>query len=229
METIQYVKWPVKIDRIEVRPREGGKTYLFYVNPAFEFGFDMPSVMTVLSGSSLAAKYQDLTIEKIDEADVITAKTILAAKEPGKTEEGPYTADDGTEYKTYGEYLLSLGTASAFEPKLKTPGIVFGDLPISDGVERFVRMKDGKPQKRKKTKQPIIATHTNVASMLMYTPAGWMGKFGNDQRCLESEVHSQVSAGLWQKITETVIDNTNTEAAEATEGEATAETLEGEA
>jgi len=231
MEEVKYVKWPVKIDHIEVRETEytrneqnvEGKTYLFFVNPAFDFGFDRPSIMTVFSGSSLAGKYEDLETSEIDGATVITAKTILAALAPGETEVKPYKGDDGYEFKSYGEYLLTLGTSQAFEPKMKTPGIVFAEMPIGNGIEEFIRMKNGKPQKRQKTGQTIISTHVAVASMLMYTPAGWMGKFGNDQKCLEAEVHQQISAGLWQKIHTVTVDNVEEEAepveAEVLEGE----------
>lgn len=234
METTKYVKWPVRIDHIEVRDtvyskgetQVNGKTYLFFVNPDFDFGFDRPSIMTVFNNSSLAEKYKKLPTTTIDGATVITAQAILAAKAPGESEgseKKPYVGVDGTEFESYGEYLITLGTKSALTPKLKTPAVVFAELPLGNGVEQFIRLKDGKPQKRTKTKTPIISASTNVAAMVMYLgeQMGWMGKFGNDEACLKAEVSNQLSSGLWRKMDETIIDELEQQQEQQNEAENT--------
>lgn len=217
METtnVKYPVWPVTIDHIEVRDSQfirnnvevRGKTYLFYVKPDFEFGFNRPMVMTVFEGSDIANRYKDLKIEEINGTKVITAQTIEAAVAPGESEAKPYVGKDGTQYESYGEYLITLGTKNAFEPKLKTSGVVFAELPIGNGVEQFIRMKDGKPQKRQKTNQVIISATAQVAAMLMYTPYGWRGMFGSDEQSLRAEVSNQLSTGLWKQIDETIISD----------------------
>lgn len=216
MNEIKNVVWPVRIDHIEVRDTAyikgeqevQGKTYLFFVNPAMPFDFDRPSVMTRFSRDSVAQRFKDLKTEEIDGATTITAQTILDALAPGESEKKPYKGPDGCEYESYGEYLLYLGTKSAFEPKLMSSGVVFGERPLSDGKEQFIRYKDGKPQKRHKTGQTIIASTTNVAAMMMFTPNGWFGKNGNDEACLQAEVSQQLTAGLWKQVPSTILDPT---------------------
>lgn len=230
MNEVKYVKWPVRIDHIEVREtvytkgesQIEGKTFLFFVNPDFDFGFDRPSIMTVFNNSSLAEKYKELPTTVIDGAKVITAKTILEAKAPGETEKKPYIGVDGTEFESYGEYLITLGTKNALTPKLKTPAVVFADMPLSNGIEQFVRMKGINPQRRSKTGATIVSATTNVAAMVMYLgeQVGWMGKFGNDEACLKAEVSNQLSSGLWRKIDETILNQSNIPAEEAPAEEA---------
>lgn len=231
MNEIKNVVWPVRIDHIEVRDTTyvkgeqevQGKTYLFFVNPAMPFGFDRASVMTRFSSDGVAQMFKDLKTEEIDGATTITAATILNALAPGESEKKPYKGPDGCEYESYGEYLLYLGTKSAFEPKLMSSGVVFGERPLSDGKEQFIRCKDGKPQKRHKTGQTIVAATTQVAAMMMFTPNGWFGKNGSDEACLQAEVSQQLTAGLWKKIEPSIINPAPTPEPEKEETEAAGE------
>lgn len=224
------VVWQVAIDHVEVRTTEYtrnerqrvGKAYLVYLN-IDGFQTNRQPVFTVFENSNLADIFKTLKTEEIDGDKIITAKTIAEALEPGKTEKGEYTASDGTKYTSYGEWLLTLGSKGAMEPRLGSVGFVFGDLPISNGVERFIRMKGGKPQKRADGGGFVISTNASVLTQVkfMKTITGelaWRGMYGTIEASLDKEVQNQVSSGLWKPIPETMLESVQTAGLESIEG-----------
>ena len=202
--------WPLVIDHITVKKGKYTRdnreieteTYLFYLNVANVFSFNRPSVMACFTGTNdgLIALYKDIPTEEINGETIITGKAIRETKEPGKDEIGPYKDPNGIEFPSYGEYLVTMGTKNAFDPKPGTVGGVFAELPLSDGVQRFFRKdENGHPLKTSKG-QPIIQTHIEVAGLVYYRPDGkWKSMYGTPEETLAKELHQQRDR-LWHLI-----------------------------
>ncbi len=150
-----------------------GKMYAFYVKTGSVFCSGDPIPMFRFEGrnESFIEPFKNLKTELIQGRDVITAATIRAAEcpeelKPYMTADGKFIGDDGTEYISYGEYLLTLGTKNAAHPKDGTRAIATANLPISDGLMSYVRLdRNGKPRKRANG-QLLIQKTLNVATVL---------------------------------------------------------------
>lgn len=224
MEQQEFDVFPVVIDHIRVedseynRVRKGtttnvkSKVYTFYLACEY-FEFERKMTKSAFQGDDIISRYEKLSTETINGETVITAKTIRAATCPDEYKdylkenghfESPY---DGREYKSYGEWLVTLGTKGCDDDTIAKGcrGVVFANLPISDGKQRWRRMNgDGTPMKRQKSGQTIIQQTTDVCAILVYRKGQWTSMYGNAQKALEHEVSQQVSRGLWRLIDDTL-------------------------
>lgn len=226
MEQNQYEVFPIVVDHIRVqdseynRVRNGAttnvktKVYTFYLKVKY-FEFERPQTKSAFQGQDdeIINRYKDLTTEVINGETVITNKTIRSAtcpedlkdylKEDGKFE-SPY---DGRLYRSYGEWLATMGTEGCDDDTIAKGcrGVVFGNLPLSDGKQRWRRMNpDGTPMKRQKSGMQIIQQTTDVCAILVYRKGQWTSMYGDAQKALEHEVSQQVSRGLWRLIDDTL-------------------------
>lgn len=244
MEQKEFEVFPVVVDHIRVqdseydRTRNGAttkvktKVYTFYLKPKY-FEFERPISKSAFQGQDddLINRYKDLTTETVNGETVITCKTIRKAECPedmkdylgeDKSFVSPF---DGSTYKSYGEWLATLGTEGCDDDTIKKGcrGVVFGNMPIGDGRQRFRRMQpDGKPMKRQRSGENIIQQSVDTCAILVYLKGKWTSMYGPAEEALKHEVSQQVSRGLWRLIDDTLptleapVDESAEESEEAT-------------
>lgn len=188
------------------------KVYTFYLKVKY-FEFERPCPKSVFQGQDdeLIGLYKDLPTETINGETVITAKAIRLASCPEDMKEylnenGTFISPfDGREYRSYGEWLITMGTEGCDDETIHNGcrGVVFGTMPISDGIQKFKRMNsDGSPMKRQKSGQLVIQQKTDVCTEVVYFNNEWISKYGDAEEALKHEVAEQVSRGLWRLIDE---------------------------
>lgn len=219
MEQKRFIPRVGTIDHIEVQETERrvvnkqtgetvkvpGKTYLVYVVTAgSEFESCDPVPMFKFEGTheKFLAPYKNLDTEtRNDGRKIITSETILKAscpetrkanlKEDGKTYVGP----DGTEYSSYGEYLLYMGTKGKRKKCEGCAALIMANVPISDGVQDWMRLdKDGKPVKRGNGTS-IIVKNIDIPVVLSYDEdaEGFVGAHGTSpEEAVRNEVNNLI-------------------------------------
>lgn len=223
---MEFEVFPITLDHIRVQDSEYNrirngqtvnvktKVYTFYMKVKY-FDFERPHTKSAFEGQddAIIQNYKDLPTTVINGETVITAKSIREAKCPDSMKdylkdngrfESPF---DGREYKSYGEWLVTMGTEGCDDdnPHKGCKGVVFGNMPISDGIQRFMRMNpDGTPMRRQKNNQPIIQQTADVCAIMVYLKNNWTSMYGDAEAALKHEVSQQVSRGLWRLIGETL-------------------------
>ena len=191
METKRFIPRRGQIDHIEVQETERtrmvngvatatkGKTYIVFVSTGGQFESSQSVPMFKFEGrdEKFLKAYKDLEITKAtDGRTIITPETILDAKCPEtlKTylkEDGKFEGPDGAIYASYGEYLLEMGTRNAKNLKERKDGtmaVVKANVPVSDGIQEWVRQdKNGKPVMRANG-QSVIIRNIDIAVVLSY-------------------------------------------------------------
>jgi hypothetical protein len=222
METKKvYRVWPVEIDHIVIREGEyerngkkvATKTLIFHVNvPGFEY--ERPLTMTAFEGTNSAVfnRYKPL-IEKAVEQNgekIIQQKMIKELLEPGKTEVEEYIDPyDENVYKSYGEYLMTMGTKFCRKAKKdQTSGMVIGkNMPISDGIQRWVLLdRDGNERKHTRNQKNIVHTTVDVCALVRWDAELNMWDSinclhaGELEEALRYEIDQQIANSRWRLL-----------------------------
>lgn len=239
MENLELTPWPVTVSRVRITKSDyvrnnqkvETETYLVYIKKD-PFDTSRALVQPLYKGEhdDLIAFYDGATTEADGDDKVITPKalealvTARAEKWAAMTEIQKKTAArlvvakwpaDEESQKAVGEMWAMLpidwGTSNAWDknPAEGSKGVIFGNLPIGDGTEKFyVIDKEGKEIERTqgaRKGQKVTQTHADVLALVKRHGDAWvpLNNGATMQQALEIELQNQIQRDRFRKAEST--------------------------